>query len=106
MQILEYISVIGLICLIFICPIITLHEQRKRQSLESILYYYRWHESLFDCPHNSGWYLVQTDDNEKQIKVLFYNIEENQWNYSGKAKIIAWCHLPNYLYPQDKPYTR
>ena len=99
MQILEYIGVIGLICLICICPIIMLHEQRKRQNLESIFYYYRWHNALFDCPYNNTWYLAQTNDKEQKIKVLFYNSEENQWNYFGE--VIAWCHLPNYLYPKQ-----
>lgn len=88
-------------CILIISLLIIINQNRKIENLESIIYYYKWHGALFDYPHSSGWYLVQTDDNEKKIKVLFYNIEKNNWDYFGKNKIISWCHLPNYLYPQN-----
>ena len=92
-------------CILIISLFIIINQNRKIENLESILYYYKWHGALFDYPHSSGWYLVQTDDNEKKIKVLFYDVEKNNWDYFGKSKIISWCHLPNYLYPQkEKAY--
>ena len=88
-------------CILIISLLIINNQNRKIENLESILYYYRWH-GAFDYPRSTGWYLVQTDDNKKKIKVLFYDVEKNSWDYFEKSKIISWCHLPNYLYPQKE----
>ena len=91
----------------FICPIITLHEQRKRQNLESIFSFITIDGimPLYLIVHIIAWYLQQTNDKEKQkIKVLFCfnNSRKNQWNYSGKEG--GYCIgviFPNYLYPKQ-----
>lgn len=75
-------------------------EYHERKYLESILNYYKWHNILFDIPPHSGWYLVQTNDNKQRIKVLYYSMKKECWEYPDKNMLVAYCRLPNYLYPQ------
>ena len=88
--------------ILFILIIVVLYQYKNIIHFKSILQYYRWHDCLTDTPKHNGKYLVQTNDENNKIKVLFYNTGNQQWDLSNEINVIAWCHLPNYLYPKYK----
>ena len=81
---------------------ILINKDKKIKNLESILNYYKWHDALFDEPPHSGKYLIQIDDNKENIVVSRFDMRKKLWDFSNKEKIIAWCRLPNYLYPKKE----
>ena len=97
-----------IIILIFLCAtlilFLILYDKNKYiKELESLLEYYRWHDAIYDLPINETWYLTQTNENNPKIKVLFYCTKQKQWYEDNLYQIrnegvVAWCHLPNYLY--------
>ena len=78
------------------------NQNKKIRSLESILDYYRWHSALFEEPPHSGKYLLQIGDNKENITVSRYDIKKRMWDFSNQDEIVAWCRLPNYLYPKKE----
>lgn len=87
--------------LIYSCILIN-NQNKKIKNFESILDYYKWHSVLFEEPPHSGKYLLQIDDNKENIIVSRYNIRKRIWDFSNQEKIVAWCRLPNYLYPKKE----
>lgn len=88
--------------IIFILIIIIHYQYKTILYFKSILQYYKWHDCLTDAPKHSGKYLVQTNNEKDKIKVSFYNMGKKQWDLSNEINVVAWCHLPNYLYPEYK----
>lgn len=88
--------------ILFILVMVIRYQHKNIIHFKSILQYYRWHDCLTDAPKHNGKYLVQTNDENNKIKVLFYNTGNQQWNLSNEINVVAWCHLPNYLYPKYK----
>ena len=78
------------------------NQNKKIRSLESILDYYRWHSVLFEEPPHSGKYLLQIGDDKENITVSRYDIKKRMWDFSNQEEIVAWCRLPNYLYPKKE----
>lgn len=78
------------------------NQNKKIRSFESILDYYRWHSALFEEPPHSGKYLLQTGDSKENITVSRYDMKKRMWDFSNQDEIVAWCRLPNYLYPQKE----
>lgn len=97
------IFVLIIICLFFISIIVIDDKNKQIKELESIIEYYKWHDGIYDLPKNSAWYLAQTENKDKKIKVLFYDTERQQWcknqfSWAYTEYVIAWCHLPNHLF--------
>ena len=88
--------------ILFILIIIVRYQHKNIIHFKSILQYYKWHDYLIKIPEHSGKYLVQTNDENDKIKVSFYNMRKKQWDLSNEINVVAWCHLPNYLYPKYK----
>ena len=97
-----YIIFLVILIVLFIYKILSFNKDNK--ELNSILDYYRWHNALFEPPTSDGKFLIQTDDKNDKIKISFYSHEYETWNLPQNINVIAWCHLPNHLYPNN--YTR
>lgn len=91
--------------LIIICIVIIYNNYKKIKHYESIMEYYKWRSCVFQSPLHSGKYLLQysiKDNDEHQIVVTHYNARKKEWVLSDDLMPVAWCHLPNYLYPTNK----
>ena len=86
--------------------LVIIDKNAQISSFESVMKYYEWHEAIFNPPKNNCWCLIQTGDNTCQkMRVSFYNIEKYQWYRDKRCiyeenNVVAWCHLPNHLYPE------
>lgn len=97
------IIIFTIIIIFLIYSYFIINNQNKRiKSLESVLDYYKWHSALFEEPPHSGKYLLQTGDNKENITVSKYNIKKKMWDFQNQEEIVAWCRLPNYLYPKKE----
>ena len=63
--------------ILIILSVIIYNQYDVIKHYKSNIEYYKWHDSIFDPPKSTSWYLVQTNDNEKKIKVLFYKASED-----------------------------
>ena len=95
--------------ILLICMIIIYSDYKKLKHYESIEEYYGWKDCVESPPPHSGKYLLQygiKENDEKQIiiiQVIYYNARKKEWlTIPDNCSNIAWCHLPNYLYP-DTP---
>lgn len=89
---------------IIVLFIIIYNDYKKISHYESIEKYYKWRNCILKPPH-SGKYLLQyttEEDDEYQVIVTHYNARTEQWILPNNTLPVAWCHLPNYLYPDKK----
>lgn len=104
MTIIQLIIFLIIFLNVLIFFIIINNQRKKIKHLESILFYYKWHDALFEEPTCTGNYLTQTKNKENKISINKYDIEKRMWVSIDEKNIVAWCRLPNFLYPEKNSF--